>query len=430
MTLNKYFPVMIGICTCISCTQTSRPKPNNDIYDNKQKANKQSLLNTTGNVIPVTLVRVQKTGLKTTAQATGFVEATQKTYLSFKRDGVVTNIFHKKNGNPLNVGDFVKKGQIIAKLSKEQQKKQEKLAIQKAKLAIKQAEISLESAKADFLRADKLHQAGAISKNRFNQTDRDYRTAKLTLAREKNQLAETQAKTIEGNIIAPTSGVVSAINIAVGEYVKPLPSSQARNNPSASHITLVNNKNLKIMTSVPYETAIQLKMGSNVKINKHSKSMQSVSLSQSNHNKNKASLQENINATISNINFSSNNKNDFASIILKIAPRYSHFLKIGEKVTIMFTLKNKPDAITVPLNTVITDSQKSYVYKVNPDNKVTFQPVLLGEISPYGVEIKQGLSVNDLIVNKGKSRVSEGTAVRPIQQLTSSNHASSQTGIS
>jgi len=81
-------------------------------------------------------------------------------------------------------------------------------------------------------------------------------------------------------------------------------------------------------------------------------------------------------------------------------------------------LKNTiPDAISVPLYSVITRNNEQYVFVVN-DQTVHKRPVKLGIIEKWQVQVTEGLSTGDLVVIEGHRDVEDGQLVNVIKTIS------------
>lgn len=117
----------------------------------------------------------------------------------------------------VNVGDRVKRGQLLARLS------DETVQAERAQIraALAEAEATLADANANAERARKLEKSGAISAQQIEQ----YLTAAQTArARVQAQRARLQAEEVRlGNtrIVAPDDGVISSRSATMGSIVQP-----------------------------------------------------------------------------------------------------------------------------------------------------------------------------------------------------------------
>ncbi len=115
----------------------------------------------------------------------------------------------------VNVGDVVKKGQVLARFSAETV--QADLLQAKASLAESQA--ALAAASADVQRAAPLKDTGALSAQQIAQFTTQEATAKARVEAAKAAVAAAQVRANQAVLTAPDSGIISARNATVGAVV-------------------------------------------------------------------------------------------------------------------------------------------------------------------------------------------------------------------
>jgi RND family efflux transporter MFP subunit len=184
---------------------------------------------TTTRSIPVqTAVAVRSSaaaGAGAVLQATGYITARRQATVSTQITGTLTQVL-------IEEGNFVKKGQIIARLEDSSLRATLKVAqanIDSAQAQVAQTQAQLAQASADARRQDELAASGMLSRQAAEQA----RTAVVTLsalldARQREvqaaqaQLAQAQVNFDYTIVRAPFSGVVTVKAAQVGEIVSPL----------------------------------------------------------------------------------------------------------------------------------------------------------------------------------------------------------------
>ncbi|MEW6138689.1 MAG: efflux RND transporter periplasmic adaptor subunit [Thermodesulfobacteriota bacterium] len=116
---------------------------------------------------------------------------------------------------PIDVGDFVEKGQIIAKL--EQDDLSARVKLQEA--ILDEARAEEERLAADFSRDKKLAESKSISDQKFDQSRYAYEVAKARVKKAAAELEYAQAQLAYANITSPIKGTVAAVNTIQGETV-------------------------------------------------------------------------------------------------------------------------------------------------------------------------------------------------------------------
>jgi RND family efflux transporter MFP subunit len=133
---------------------------------------------------PVKTVVVGGSGTGDTRSFPAVVDAIQKADISFRVSGKIQKILVKE-------GDRVKKGQLLAELDPTD-----------FKITLKDRQASYDTAKANYERAKKLVDKGAISKVDHDNIRAQFHTAKANLETAKQDLAYTQLKANFDGIIA------------------------------------------------------------------------------------------------------------------------------------------------------------------------------------------------------------------------------------
>ena len=63
---------------------------------------------------------------------------------------------------------------------------------------------------------------------------------------------------------------------------------------------------------------------------------------------------------------------------------------------------------------IMSDDSESYVYIVGDDNKVVRRPIKLGNVTPNGIVIREGLTGQERVVLRAGGFLNEGETVKPV----------------
>ena len=74
----------------------------------------------------------------------------------------------------------------------------------------------------------------------------------------------------------------------------------------------------------------------------------------------------------------------------------------------------KKKALSIADTSIIFEDEKKFIYKIDEENKLNKIEVVTGIRKDGNLEVLSGLSVNELIVKEGLSRLNDGMIVRPI----------------
>jgi len=154
--------------------------------------------------------KVLKRDLGATVQATGIVKPLvgADVKVGARTPGKVVEL-------PINVGDKVANGQVIAKI--EQDDLIAKVKLQEALLAEAKAE-DMRLAK-DYERDKQLSAAHSIAVQKFDQTEALYEMAKARVLKAQAELDFSKAQLSYATITAPIKGTVASVNTIQGETV-------------------------------------------------------------------------------------------------------------------------------------------------------------------------------------------------------------------
>jgi RND family efflux transporter MFP subunit len=85
----------------------------------------------------------------------------------------------------------------------------------------------------------------------------------------------------------------------------------------------------------------------------------------------------------------------------------------GEYAKASLTLREKRNALAVPVQAVIRTEDRTTVFTVDKDNKIQERPVQLGIETPNQVEILSGLSEGEMVVVGNRSQLRPGLTIQP-----------------
>jgi len=165
-----------------------------------------------------------------TYAAEGLVEAVKQSTISAQISGRIVDL-------RFDVGDYVKQGQVIARIDE---------SVVGAQAAGSQAQVAqaralLENAKANYERSRQLFEQKFISQAALDKATAEYRAAQAQAAASLAGAGETAAARRFATLVAPYSGVVSARHVELGEMAM----------PGKPIMTGFDPKDLRVEVSVP-----------------------------------------------------------------------------------------------------------------------------------------------------------------------------------
>lgn len=189
---------------------------------------------------------VKKRDIASSVQATGVIRAKigAEVKVGARISGRVEKLY-------ANIGDRVKKGQLIAQIEQEDLKAK----VNEAKMNLKIAEANLELGQKNYQRMQNLYAKDYVSKDKVDVAERDLKAAQAQagLIRESIRYNETQMT--YANIYAPISGVIASVATQQGETV----SASAQNVPT--FVTIVDLHRLEIYAYVDETDIGKIKPG-------------------------------------------------------------------------------------------------------------------------------------------------------------------------
>ena len=139
-----------------------------------------------------------------TATARSSIEAS----LSFRTNGLIESILVKP-------GDSVEEGQEIASLDN----REASLSYEKSRASLENARIQEQNAQANLSRVRQLYQANNVSLAEYEQAKNQSASARANHESAKRSLDLQQRQLSYTRLVAPVSGVVSAVNHDANDFV-------------------------------------------------------------------------------------------------------------------------------------------------------------------------------------------------------------------
>ena len=329
-------------------------------------------------VRPVRYAPVYVTGGERVRQFAGTARAGVESRLSFKVAGTVSRV-------PVNVGDGVEVGDLIAELDA----KDYKLQVQEAEAGLKSGQAQARNAEASFARVQQLYEDGNASR-----ADLDAARAGAESAREqvnsggkrlelaKSQLSYTQLR-------APLDGSIAAVRVEANENVS----------PGQAVVLLTSGSQLDVEIAVPEVLISEVREGQAVNVRFD------------------ALKDEVLSGRVTEVGVSSTGMATTFPVIVRL-DRGDQAVRPGmaADVELSFGQSGGREHLYVPAVSVAEDRQGRYVYVVVPMEEgfgqVGRRAVGVGELSSTGLEILDGLKDGELVVTAGVSRIVDGQKVR------------------
>ena len=319
--------------------------------------------------LSVVVTQPQRATLPVSARANGNVAAWQEASIGTEANGL------RLAEVRVNVGDVVKRGQVLATFAPESMQ----VDLLQARAAVAEAEATLGDAAANAERAKGLRTTGALSEATINQYVTAERTARARLDAQRAALQARQIRVGQTAVVAPDSGVISSRSATVGAV---LPAGQEL-------FRLIRQGRLEWRAEVPSSDLAQIKPGARVTVTPAGGA-------------------------------------PIAGIVRMVAPTvdpqtrngivYVDLPEPGGARAGMFARGEfevgSANALTLPQSAVQLREGFSYVFKVGPDNKVTQVKIDTGRRFGDRIEVTGGLGTDARVVAMGGGFLAEGDTVR------------------
>ena len=152
--------------------------------------------------------KVTQATISTTISATGTLEPVDQVEVGTQVSGDISKIFVDFNSN-------VKKGQVIAELDKSKLK----ATLTQAEIAYRSAENDYKYKESTYNRVKKLSESNAASAVELETAEYNMNSAKLSMDRSKNEVAQARLNLSYATIKSPIDGVVLKRAVEVGQTV-------------------------------------------------------------------------------------------------------------------------------------------------------------------------------------------------------------------
>jgi RND family efflux transporter MFP subunit len=279
----------------------------------------------------------------------------------------------------VNVGDVVKKGQLLARILPDTIAAE----LAQSKAALAEAEATLAEARANADRARQIEHTGAFSAQQIAQFLTAEQTARARVAAARARVQADELRFAQTRVVAPDDGVISARTATVGSTPQ----------PGQELFRLIRGGRLEWRAEVTAPELPRIKPGMTASILPPGA--------------NDARIQGKVRMVAPTVDPQTRNAIVYVDLPLNSGARAGMFAR-GE-----FEL-GKVSALTLPQSAVLMRDGFSYVYRVEPDNKVTQIKVSTGRRVGERIEITGGLEPNARVVASGAGFLADGDVVRVV----------------
>ncbi len=324
--------------------------------------------------LTVTLVAPQVVDWPQVVAANGNVVAWQEAVIGAEISGYrLTDVL-------VNVGDVVKKGQLLARVS--DTTVQAELA--QARAAAAEAEATLAEARANADRARQIQATGALSAQQINQYLTAEQTALARLNAAQARVQADQLRLAQTRVVAPDDGVISARGATVGSLAQ----------PGQELFHLIRGGRLEWRAEVTSEELARIKPGMSAQLALPGSEGQRVT--------------GKVRTVAPTVDPQTRN-----ALVYVDLPRDSG-ARAGMFARGQLELGRAP-ALTLPQTAVLMRDGFAFVYRVGNDNRVDEVKVDTGRRNGDRVEIVRGLAPATPVVATGTGFLNAGDVVRVVE---------------
>lgn len=323
-------------------------------------------------VLTVNVVKPQVSDWPVRLSANGNIVAWQEAIVGAEANGLRINDIR------VNVGDQVKKGQVIATLAADTSRAD--VALLQANVA--EAEAALAEAQANAARARSLQDSGALSAQQINQFLTAEKTANARLAAAKAQVQSGQLRLAFTRVLAPDDGVISSRSATIGSVVA----------PGQELFRLIRQNRLEWRGEVTASELPRVSPGQKVAVTTPSGQV----------------VNGKVRTIAPTVDPQTRNALTYVDLERSAAAKPGMFAR-GE-----FDL-SLAHALHVPQTAVVSRDGFTFVMRVDQNNKVTQLKVQTARRVGDRLEIKDGLKEGEQVVASGAAFLTEGDTVRVVE---------------
>lgn len=326
--------------------------------------------------LTVTTVQPSQAALPIRLTANGTITAWQEAIIGSESSGL------KLTEVRVNVGDTVKRGQVLATFSQTTTKAD----VAQARASLMEAEANAADAQNNAERAKTLETTGALSTQQINQYLTTAQTAKARAEAARATLEVQQIRLTQTDVVAPDDGVISARSATVGAVI----------GAGTELFRMIRQGRLEWRAEVTSEELGRINIGTPVTLRAANDSEVSGKVRM-------------IAPTVDPNNRAALVYVDLAPTAAKVAP-----VRAGMFASGSFEL-GKSNAIIVPQQCVVIRDGFSYVFRLNADKRVTQVKIVPGRRLDDRIEIVDGLAPDAVIVQSGAGFLNDGDLVHVVQ---------------
>lgn len=419
--------------------------------------------------LSVRTTKAEREPIQAWVSSEGRVRAAKYKHLTFEVEGDVTYLA-RRNERRLREGDRVKSGELLARVDDRklvadvrqaeaaiaearQQRAASRANVAQAKAQVSTARSQLQKAQtARNLAATNLERyrllinEGAIARQEFDTRQNALQDAEADVRAAQSQLESAQAGVIsaqeqleatsssiataearltqakvalEGaSIYAPFDGIVAYLNYTEGEYFTPQAvSSQLGGNYQGIleriPMVIIDPSLYEVIVDLAGSNGEKVKPGQTAYVASETNAKSSVSGSTDNE-----TLIANARAKgeVFAVNPAISPGGRAIEARIRLNPATTKNVRHGERVLTWIAVEEEPNAVVVPINTIVYRDQTPYVFVVNEKGVVEQRQVELGIKGITQQQIISGVKAGESVITQGQNRLVDGAPVTVVNK--------------
>jgi len=317
--------------------------------------------------VAVRTVEAARSPLPASEAFVGNIESRSAVTLSTKMMGRILRI-------PVEVGDTVKRGQLLVEVDAAEAKS----ARAQAQAGLEAASVAVRNAERDLERFRTLFEKRAVTQHQFEQVEAGVAAARAREAQAKASLRMAETLLSYGRITAPSDGIITRKHMKEGNLA----------HPGAPLLTIEDPSALELLVSVPEERVSSLAPGQRA----------SVSID---------GLGKTLSATITNVVAAGDARTRTSTV--KFAFEETEGLRPGQFASVRFDAFAE-DVLSVDAGAVLHRGQMEGVFVV-VEGTARLRWIRTGQQAGGRVQVLAGLEEGDAVVSPVPPELRDGTPV-------------------
>lgn len=290
-----------------------------------------------------------------------------------------TRIMGYVNKVHVNVGDKVKKGQLLVSINNTD------LQAKRAQVGanITEATAAFNNAQKDYNRFKNLFADNSASQKELDDVTANFEMSKARLEAAKQMKNEVNAQFAYSNITAPFAGVVTSKTVKEGDMA----------NPGQPLISVETPGNFEVIAMVPETEISEITNGTSVDVIVKS-------------------INEFLKGRVTEVSTSAKHTGGQYLVKITLDKTDANILS-GMFVTVQFPVErqSKTEMVLIPTEAIITNGQLSGVYTVSQNNTALLRWLRLGRTYGDQVEVLSGLSADESYIVSAEGKLFNGVKV-------------------